>query len=76
MILVNSNNLVQRKLLQTLEENNLNDVIQQKLLRKQNHELNITDDIELDLVETEARSSFRHPLTSSLSLSKTAMSNR
>jgi hypothetical protein len=58
---VNSNNLIERELLQTLEKDNLNDVVQQKLLREQNHELNITDDIELDLNENEARSSFRHP---------------
>jgi ATP-dependent helicase STH1/SNF2 len=54
-----SDNLTEREFLQALEEGNLDDAVEQKRVRKQNRKSLQDDDIDLD--ETEARSSFDNP---------------
>ena len=56
-----SDNLTEREFLQALEEGNLDDAVEQKRVRKQNRKSLQDDDIDLD--ETEARSSFDNPST-------------
>jgi SWI/SNF-related matrix-associated actin-dependent regulator of chromatin subfamily A protein 2/4 len=54
-------NLTEREFLQALEEGNLDDAVEQKRIKKQNRK-NLQDD-DIDLDETEARSSFDNPST-------------
>ncbi|CAF5214226.1 unnamed protein product, partial [Rotaria magnacalcarata] len=59
-----SDNLTEREFLQALEEGNLDDAVEQKRVRKQNRKNALsTDDNDIDLDETEARSSFDNPST-------------
>jgi hypothetical protein len=54
-----SDNLTEREFLQALEEGNLDDAVEQKRQRKQNRKsLLLSEDNDIDLDETEARSSF------------------
>lgn len=55
-----SDNLTEREFLQALEEGNLDDAVEQKRQRKQSRKSQNTD---LDLDDTEARSSFDNPPT-------------
>ena len=60
-----SDNLTEREFLQALEEGNLDDAVEQKRQRKQNRKSQSAQnlDADLDLDETEARSSFDNPPT-------------
>ncbi|CAF1104484.1 unnamed protein product [Rotaria sordida] len=60
-----SDNLTEREFLQALEEGNLDGAVEQKRLKKQNRKniLSTSQDNDIDLDETEARSSFDNPST-------------
>ncbi|UJR21787.1 hypothetical protein I4U23_024862 [Adineta vaga] len=60
-----SDNLTEREFLQALEEGNLDDAVEQKRIRKQSRKsvLVSSQDDDIDLDETEARSSFDNPST-------------
>ncbi|CAF0719952.1 unnamed protein product [Adineta ricciae] len=60
-----SDNLTEREFLQALEEGNLDDAVEQKRVRKQSRKsaLLSSQDDDIDLDETEARSSFDNPST-------------
>ena len=59
-----SDNLTEREFLQALEEGNLDDAVEQKRQRKQSRK---SQNLDLDLDETEARSSFDNPPTPTVS---------
>ncbi|CAF3252308.1 unnamed protein product [Rotaria sp. Silwood2] len=59
-----SDNLTEREFLQALEEGNLDGAVEQKRLKKQNRKSALSSqDNDIDLDETEARSSFDNPST-------------
>lgn len=58
-----SDNLTEREFLQALEEGNLDGAAEQKRIRKQNRKNALLQDDDIDLDETEARSSFDSPST-------------
>jgi hypothetical protein len=59
-----SDNLTEREFLQALEEGNLDDAVEQKRIRKQTRKSTLSSqDNDIDLDETEARSSFDNPST-------------